>query len=355
MRRSPGPDTAGTTDATARPGGADAVGGPGETKTAVAVAVERLSAGARQWVGASAAYLNSPEALAVLPTTPRTKALLQLALVCRYWEKAAPDEAGLGHVRGVVEEAGRAPDFLPLMAGDPVNARPFQLVWAALAPPGVTGRWRRGALERLTAEGYLAPGRKSPYLHLGTRFYADLAGVDHQLAPYQELYAASVLARADTLPVAALDVCEITDTVFHLSDYGFGDRGLGLEREPWGRAWDVVDRLTGHCVREGEWESAAKLVLAQYCLGMDPLRTPSGAAGIRMLARVQSPLGAIPGKSAARSAPATAPAGQYFRWAYQATLVTALTMLIVNSGRTAGLPPAPTARAADTASVEGAR
>ncbi len=117
------------------------------------------------------------------------------------------------------------------MAGDPVNARPFQLVWAALARPG-SGEWRHGALEGLTAQGYLTPGRKPPYLHLGTRFYADLAGVGHRLGSYQELYAASVLARAGGSPVEGLDVCEVTDTVFYLSDYGFGDRGLGLDRGP---------------------------------------------------------------------------------------------------------------------------
>lgn len=352
MRRSPGPDTAGGTDA------AGAVDGPGETGTAVAMAAERVSAGAREWLGANAAYLNSPEALTLLPVTPRVKALLQLALLCRYWEKAAPGDEAPAQALRVVEEAGRRPDFLPLMAGDPVNARPFQLVWAALAPPGGSGEWRHGALEGLTAEGYLTPGRKPPYLHLGTRFYADLAGVGHRLGSYQELYAASVLARAGGSPVEGLDVCEVTDTVFYLSDYGFGDRGLGLDRESWERAWDVVHRLTGHCVREGEWESAAKLVLAQYCLGLDPLRTPSGVAGVRMLARIQEPLGAIPGKSASRRAPATASAGEYFRWAYQATLVTALSMLIVTAGRTGGLLPAGAAvpaGAAGAESVEGAR
>ncbi|TQO34694.1 hypothetical protein FHX79_116610 [Streptomyces cavourensis] len=165
-------------------------------------------------------------------------------------------------------------------------------------------------------------------------------------------------ARSGGLPVEGLDVCEVTDTVFYLSDYGFGDRGLGLDRETWGRAWDVVDRLTGHCVREEEWESAAKLVLAQYCLGMDPLRTPSGVAGVRMLARAQSPLGAIPGKSVAWRGPATAAAGEYFRWACQAMLVTALSMLIVTAGRTGGLLPAGGAGGAGAESAgcaEGAR
>ncbi|MFF6860115.1 DUF6895 family protein, partial [Streptomyces bacillaris] len=40
------------------------------------------------------------------------------------------------------------------------------------------------------------------------------------MASYQELYAASVAARSGGLPVEGLDVCEVTDTVFYLSDYG---------------------------------------------------------------------------------------------------------------------------------------
>ncbi|MFU0475707.1 DUF6895 family protein [Streptomyces sp. BG6AG] len=91
---------------------------------------------------------------------------------------------------------------------------------------------------------------------------------------------------------------------------------------------------------------------------MDPLRTPSGEAGVRILARAQSPLGAIPGKSVAWRGPATAAAGEYFRWAYHATLVTALSMLIVTAGWTGGLLPAGGAGGAGAESAgcaEGAR
>jgi hypothetical protein len=279
--------------------------------------------------------------------TPRVKALLQLALLCRYWERAAPADAALREASWVVERAWRRPEFAGLLTLDPRYARQFELMYAALAPAGAITDAPRAVLARLTADGYLAPRRKSPYLHLEARFYADLAGADHRFAPYRELYEASLLARAATLPVADLDVCAVTHTVFYLSDFGFRDPGLPEKARV--QALRVVERLTHHCVGLGEWDLVGKLVLAQYCLGADPSGTPSGAAGIRMLAAVRSPDGAIPGRSVTRRAPADASPVTFFRMSYQATLVTALATLAVTSGRTAG--PA----AAGTSTVREAR
>ncbi|MFJ1799737.1 DUF6895 family protein [Streptomyces sp. NPDC088180] len=290
-----------------------------------------LSSGARRWLGLHAGRLDSPSGRAELPVTPRVKALLQLALLCRCWRRAAPDDLALKPVLAVVENAWRQPEFPRLLAHSAGSARPFGLVWAALAPVGSPADARREVLERLSADGYLTPRRKSPYLHLGTRFYAELAGVGHELASYEELYACSALAGADGVPVAELDVCQVTDTVFYLSDYGFRDTGLDAEARE--RALRVVERLTDHCVREEAWEYAAKLMLAQHCLGSDPLRTPSGVAALGMLAGAGAPDGSIPGKTARGRAPASAAPQQYFRWAYQPTLVTALTALLLTADR----------------------
>ncbi|MFG3404993.1 DUF6895 family protein [Streptomyces sp. NPDC048142] len=290
-----------------------------------------LSTDTGRWLGLHAGRLDSPAGRAELPVTPRVKALLQLALLCRCWQKAAPDDIALEPVLAVVEHAWRRPDFPRLLAHSPDSARPFGLIWAALAPTGAATDARRDLLGRLSADGYLTPRRKSPYLHLGTRFYADLAGLGHELASYEKLYANSMLARADGVPVTELDVCQVTDTVFHLSDYGFRDTGLNTEARE--RALRVVERLTDHCVGENAWEYAAKLLLAQHCLGSDPLRTPSGTAALAMLAGARSPDGSIPGKTARGRAPASAGPQQYFRWAYQPTLVTALTTLLLVNGR----------------------
>lgn len=316
-------------------------------------AVTRLSAGTRQWVARHAGYLDSPEGRTGLPATPRVKALLQLALLCHYWRRTAPAEAAGGAVTAVVERAWRRPEFVGLLSRDPRYAPQFRLMYAAMAPPGADAA-RRAVLDRLAADGFLAPRRKPPYLHLETRFYADMAEAAHRLASYRELYAASVLARADGLPLAELDVCRVTHTVFYLSDFGLRDAGLTDEAR--GRALHVVEGLTDRCTREAEWDLAGKLVLAQHCLGGDPLRSASGAAALRALAEAQTPGGALPRRAETGQA-ASGSAEAFFRRSYQATVVVALAMLVVTRGRIAG--PAPAARnmtgAATTATATATR
>ncbi|MEV7419445.1 hypothetical protein [Streptomyces sp. NPDC089919] len=294
-------------------------------------ALTSLSAGARRWLGLHAAYLDSPAAHTELPTTPRVKALLQLAMLRRYWERCAPADPALAEVTAVVERVWQSPEFTRLLTLDPRYGRQYELMYGALAPTGVTTDAPRAALDRLVAGSYLAPGRKAPFLHLEARFYADLAGVPHRFAPYEELYEASPLPRAATLPVADLDGCQVAHTVLYLSDFGLREPRLPEEERR--RALRVVERLTDHCVVLDDWDVAAKLLLAQHCLGADPRRTSSGAAALRMLLAAQAPDGAIPGRSAAEHARAHPTPVDYFRKSYKITLVVALMALIVTGGR----------------------
>ncbi|KJY24217.1 hypothetical protein, partial [Streptomyces sp. NRRL S-495] len=235
----------------------------------------------------------------------------------------------------------------PLLTVEPRYARQFQLMYGALAPAGldVDGP-HRAALAEGVAGDLLTPRRKSPFLHLETRYYAELAELPHQLLDYPELYRISRLAgHSDGQPLAELDVCNVTHTVFHLADFGFRDPGLG--EADLAHARDRVERLTEESVRRGEWDLTGKLVLAQHCLGLDPLTTPSGAAALRLLAEAQSPEGAFPGRSATERVPADASAVHFFRKSYQSTLVVALATVILLCRRagTAGERP-PTESAA---------
>ncbi|GAA1394522.1 hypothetical protein GCM10009639_28710 [Kitasatospora putterlickiae] len=261
--------------------------------------------------------------------TPRVKALLQLALLRRAWAKAEPEDPDLAGVAATVDRVWRSPDHPRLLTAEPRYARQFQLMYGALAPAGLAaGGPHRAALAEATAGDFLTPRRKSPFLHLETRYYAELAGVPHRLADYPELYRISRLAaHTDERPIAELDVCNVTHTVFHLADFGF--RAPGLDGADLAHARDRVHRLTEECVRRGEWDLTAKLVLAQYCLGLDPLSTPSGAAGLRLLAEVQTPDGALPGRSATDRAAADANPVAFFRASYQSTLVVALATVVL--------------------------
>ena len=299
--------------------------------------VRSLSRGSRQWISRHAGYLDSPAGRAELPLTPRVKALLQLALLCRCWTKADPRDPALAETAAVVAQVYQSPDFPYRDALDPRYSRQLQLMYGALAPAGVAVEARRAVLARLRSCGVLTTRPDSPYLHLETRFFADMAGLDHRLDSYQDLYSASVLAQADETPASELDSCNITHTVLYLSEFGLRDPGLAeLERR---RAARVLERLTEHCVRGGDWDSIGKLLLAQHSLGLDPLRTESGAAGLRLLARAQTPDGAIPGKSAAQHATPASTPSRFFRLSYQSTLVTAMAMVVLTASRPALAEP----------------
>jgi hypothetical protein len=291
--------------------------------------VHDLSTGGLGWIRSKASFLDSSEARAELPPTPRVKGLLQLALLCHYWGKARPESHDLAEVTAVVRGVWEQPGFPGLIALDRETRRQHTLMYGALAPAGVTTGTHRAALAQLAAEGCLTPGRRPAYLRLAIRFYADLAGVSHDIESYDELYESSVLAgRAETLPLAKLDVCEVTHTIFYLSDFGFRDVSLGPEARE--RARHIVYRLTDHCVEQGEWDLLAKLVLAQFCLGVDPTRTPSGAAAIEQLARAQSAQGAIPRRRTAGRSVDSPASVAFFRKAYQATLGMALASVIIS-------------------------
>lgn len=289
-----------------------------------------LSTGTLDWIRHNAGYLDSNAGRSELPVTPRVKALLQLALLRHFWAKARPGDEGLDEVTAIVHRAWRRPGFPPLIAADPSYARHHGLMYGALAPPGISTGFHKIMLAEVASSGYLSQHGKCPYLRLAVRYYADLAGVSHQIESYRELYESSALGRRDAGTVAAdLDPCEVTHTIFYTSDFGFRDPGL--RRHERDRAYRIVRELTDHHVQRAEWDLAAKLVLAQFCLGGDPVATASGATAIRMLMRVQTPGGAIPGPSYERRAGESATPVEFFRTSYQATLVTALMALIVSS------------------------
>ncbi len=294
----------------------------------------QVSAGAREWIGANAGYLDSPAAKSELPVTPRVKALLQLGLLHHYWQRAWPDDGKLAGVTAIVERVWRDPQF-PRLMDDP-GCAPYRLIYGALAPPAVTTGLHRDGLAQVV--GHLATRGRSPFARMETRYLADLAGVSHPIESYPDIFRRSILGdEGPGTPLAEMDVCEVTHTIFYLTH--FGARDPGLAPGDLARAQGVACDLAQHAARHDEWEQVAKLLLAQFCLGGDPAGTAAGQAGIRLLARAQMPDGAIPGPALARRAADSATPVQYFRKSYQSTLMTALMAVIISAGRpVAGRP-----------------
>lgn len=291
----------------------------------------RLRADTCGWVRRNAGFLDSPSGRAELPRVPRAKAFLQLAGLFRCWARSRPDDPELDEVGAVVRRVWPLAELPEALTGNRRYARQFSLMYCALAP--VAAQRCRDVLARLTDDGYPFRVTKSPYLRLEIAYYADIAGVAHGSGSYRELYAASLLAGlATALPITDDDACTVAHTIFYLSDYGL--RTPDLAPSEVDRARRVVVELTWHFIRREAWDNVAKFVLAQYCLGLDPASTPSGAAGIRLLAGARDASGAIPGPASRRMPDPAATQTQRFRKAYQTTLMTALMALMVSSART---------------------
>jgi hypothetical protein len=288
----------------------------------------KLRAGTLGWARHNAGYLDSPSGSAELPVVPRAKALLQLALLCRNWAWFSPCDPGLAEVTALIHRVWRRPELPDAFAADPRSARQYRLMYCALAPASAGPHHQ--VLAGLAADGFLSRPWRSPYLRLEIAHHADLAGITHGMGSYPELYAASLLAgRTAALPITDDEACVIAHTIFYLSDYGL--RAPGMDRLEAERARRIVVELTGHYVQLDDWDNAAKFVLAQFCLGLNPARTPSGVACLRMLASIQEEAGAIPAGAIALMPGPEATYTQRFRKAYQTTLMTAIMSLMVSS------------------------
>ncbi len=304
------------------------------TDSTVTDSLARLCAGVLNWVSGNAAYIDSDTARAGLPATPRAKAILQLGLLCHHWAKARPADEGLAGVSEFIQRMWQTPAFPRTISADPKYGPAFGLMYCGLAPAGITTTMHQTLLAKIAAGGYLTSEGKSPYRRLATRYYADLAGASHQIEPYQELFDLSLLGdRGAELGVADRDACQATHTAFYLTHFSFRDPGLPDEARE--KALRIIFELTDYCILQDEWDLIGKLILAQYCLGVNPASTPSGMAAIRKLAQVQAPGGAIPGRSLAKKTDQSAPPLEFFRKSYQTTLVAALTSVIVSAGSTA--------------------
>ena len=114
------------------------------------------------------------------------------------------------------------PDFVRrLDVPHPHYGRQYRLIYAALAPPGASAALRAAVLARLAAEQPATAGAESSYLRLETRYYADKAGLPHQLEAYEELFdRAFLLGRPPGQPVTGAEASDIVHALFYVSDFG---------------------------------------------------------------------------------------------------------------------------------------
>ncbi|MEV7419443.1 hypothetical protein [Streptomyces sp. NPDC089919] len=297
--------------------------------------LERLAAGALAWLDGHLDHFDPFSASARTAAYGKAKAALELGLLCHCAGRLPEPPEALDAAGALVRKLWQDPDFPALFDEVPSYAATYGLVYAALAPEGIDRTQVRAVLGRL-GPALLSPQGKTPYQRIELRHYADKAGVAHGVEPYAELLPHSPLLAfragpADGPPLPLPQAYGVTHAAFYLGD--FGRTAPGLDAAGLAHAHDLVERMLRHGVAHEEWDLIAELVLTQFILGRDPLRTPSGAAAVACLVRAQRPDGALPGRSAELAAQPAAPGAEFFGRAYHTTLVTALMALVVAAPR----------------------
>jgi hypothetical protein len=258
-----------------------------------------------------------------------TKATIELALVNLLWARSRPADRRLEEVSRWLAEVWHDPGFLERILALPHHAYVAELAYAGLAPGGA--RVTPGEPPRTPPRHEHAdlPAEHLAFLRLEARYYADLAGLAQPAVPYRELYRPTVLGSlASVSDIGDDEAYLVTHIAFYLAD--FGGRVPPLSQGDLDHAAAVVAGLLERCVRRGHnWDLASELVLAQYCLGGDPLRTRAGRAAIAGLAAVQLADGSLPGRTPASNPGWPPPDG--FRYRYHSTLAATLMAALVSA------------------------
>jgi hypothetical protein len=281
-------------------------------------ALDELLSGSLTWLGNNLHFFPG-----------NTKATIELALLNRLWARSRPADRRLEEVSRLLSEVWRDPGFREQILALPHHAYVSELAYAGLAPAGAPVR--RGPLPRTPPRYEQAdlPAEHLAYIRLEARYYGDLAGVAQPAVPYSELYRSTILGSS----VSASDISDddaylVTHIAFYLGE--FGARVPPLSPGDADHAAAVVAGLLERCVRRGHnWDLASELVLAQYCLGGDPLRTSGGRDAIAGLATAQLADGSLPGRTPPSKPGLPPPDG--FRYRYHSTLAATLMAALVSA------------------------
>lgn len=278
--------------------------------------LDELLAGTLRWLGSNLHFFPD-----------NMQATFELAILCHCWAWCRPADARLGEASSLLRDVWQQPSFREKVIAHPVHAHLYELLYAGLAPAGVPVQSTGIPRTPPRHEGAKLPADHLAYLRLEARYYSELAGIAQDAMPYTEIYKSTILGYVRSAhEVPEDDAYLVAHIAFYLGD--FGRRVPPLDRGDRDHAAAVAAGLLERCVRRGHnWDLASELVVAQFCLGSDPLRTASGRAAISALAAAQLADGSLPGRSLPR--PGKSSGAEMFRKRYHSTLAATMMASLV--------------------------
>jgi hypothetical protein len=283
-------------------------------------ALDQLLSGSLAWLGNNLHFFPG-----------NTKATIELALLNLLWARSRPADQRLEEVSRLLSEVWHDPGFRERILALPHHAYVFELAYAGLAPAGAPVTPGEPPRTPPRHEHADLPAQHLAFLRLEARYYAELADLALSAVSYSELYRPTILgSRVSVSDIGDDEAYLVTHIAFYLGD--FGARVPPLSPGDVEHAAAVVAGLLERCVRSGHnWDLASELVLAQYCLGGDPLRTPGGRDAIAGVAAAQLADGSLPGRTPASKPGLPPPDG--FRYRYHSTLAATFMAALVSAGR----------------------
>jgi hypothetical protein len=292
--------------------------------------LRKLVDGAFDWFVYNLEMFNpfSNETNGTGPDLYRSKAMLELAIMCMYYHQCVEEsrDPRVEYFISFVHDIWQRPEYQERVVRNPDKFRLYVMTYIALLRCSSVDRSYCEIIQRILDQGYVIAIENIPFRVLETRLMLDSCGFRHNLPPYEYLYQETLLAKAPPLLyLADDDVYAITHTLFYLTDFGLHPiTVLPVEHLPTVR-W-MISTLLGIYLCQRNWDLVGELLLNCRCLGWAPPLVFDVAWD--SLLNAQLPDGSVPGpkysKEKQQQLNGLEQRNYCFRSNYHTTLVAAL-------------------------------
>ena len=201
----------------------------------------------------------------------RRTALAELALVCLVLRRLPSAASRYGWLiepaTRLLIGAFRRKEVHSFLAEGPVGAfAGHLLIWLALPRQTAENVVSRPELEALLELRNVTRVERTPMRALELRYLLDLAGLQHDLGSWRELYRRTLAAtRPVTASLEPSDIYSITHTVFYVTDFGRAP-ARALSRAERLRLIRMTEPLQERMIQARHWDLVAELILTRSCL-----------------------------------------------------------------------------------------
>ncbi|WP_435879516.1 DUF6895 family protein [Streptomyces tirandamycinicus] len=238
-----------------------------------------------------------------------------------------------------VEDAAGQPSYREMIARDETALLLYAGTYAALRLCGRDAPEFGRIIRQSVAGGYAAAFERVPYRQLDLLHTLYLCGIEHDLAPMDDVLPFTLLCRRpNVLKLTDRDVYAVTHTIFYATDFGLREPVWPDAFRP-GEGVELLEALLVLAEARANADLVGELLCCLYCLGVTDSRSAQRAWAF--LESVQDDNGRVNGPEGILHPEAGTADADFRHWAegYHTTVVAALAGLLERSPRRRRQPP----------------